>query len=43
MSQGDTSDLSLFERRTVRRVWHRNEWFYSVVLIVIGHESIGVI
>jgi hypothetical protein len=30
MSKEDSSDLSLFEQKMIRRVWHKDEWYYSI-------------
>lgn len=30
----ENSDLSLFDRQQLRRVWHKNEWYYSIVDVV---------
>jgi DNA-damage-inducible protein D len=29
-----TNDLALFEERQIRRVWHKNEWYYSIVDVI---------
>lgn len=28
---GENHDMTLFDQRTIRRVWHANEWYYSIV------------
>lgn len=34
MSKEDSSELSLFEQKMIRRVWHKNEWYYSIIDVV---------
>ena len=30
----NNTDLSLFEQKQIRRVWHKNEWYYSLVDVI---------
>jgi len=32
--QQPNKDISLFEQKTIRRIWHNNEWFYSIVDVI---------
>jgi DNA-damage-inducible protein D len=34
MATEDSKDLTLFEQQTIRRVWHNNEWYYSIVDVI---------
>ncbi len=34
MSKEDKIGLALFEQKMVRRVWHKDEWYYSVIDVI---------
>jgi DNA-damage-inducible protein D len=34
MAQGDMEGLSLFEKKVIRRVWHKEEWYYSITDVI---------
>jgi DNA-damage-inducible protein D len=30
----NSNDLTIFEQKQVRRMWHKDEWFYSIIDVV---------
>jgi hypothetical protein len=34
MTTDDPKGLALFEQQMIRRVWHNNEWYYSIVDVI---------
>ncbi len=32
-TRGNT-DISLFERKQLRRIWHKEEWYYSITDVI---------
>lgn len=34
MTTDDTKGLALFEQNMIRRVWHNNEWYYSIIDVI---------
>src|SRR5436190_16514047 len=34
MTTDDSKGLALFEQKMIRRVWHNNEWYYSIVDVI---------
>lgn len=34
MATDDPKDLALFEQTMIRRVWHNNKWYYSIVDVI---------
>lgn len=34
MTQEDTTELSLFEQKQLRRVWYNSEWYYSIIDVI---------
>jgi len=34
MTTDDPKGLALFEQQMIRRVWHNNEWYYSIIDVI---------
>ena len=34
MSQDEQKELALFEQKPVRRIWHKEEWYYSIIDVI---------
>ena len=34
MSKSQNNKTAIFESKTIRKAWHNNEWYYSVVDII---------
>jgi DNA-damage-inducible protein D len=32
--EGISRDLTLFEQKQLRRVWHKEEWYYSITDVI---------
>ena len=30
----NSSDLSIFEQKQLRRIWHKGEWYWSVIDVI---------
>ena len=35
MSEEENRELTLFEQKQLRRVWHKDEWYYSIIDVIV--------
>ncbi len=35
MSEVENRELTLFEQKQIRRVWHKDEWYYSIIDVIV--------